>query len=167
MGFQSTLPHGSDHVRCRDSCNRQISIHAPSRERQRHRVMVRMHDNFNPRSLTGATYNQITHVKVWTFQSTLPHGSDYIFCPLTFSVEYFNPRSLTGATFAFMSIRNSPSYFNPRSLTGATGTYNFQPTVSGISIHAPSRERPFSQSGQGQNASISIHAPSRERLTCV
>ena len=32
--------------------------------------------NFNPRSLTGATFNVLISVESIVFQSTLPHGSD-------------------------------------------------------------------------------------------
>ena len=79
--FQSTLPHGSDHVLTTDVLaypSSDISIHAPSRERQQRYYIIRdsktisIHapsrerrlfsivllaetDDFNPRSLTGAT----------------------------------------------------------------------------------------------------------------
>ena len=75
--------------------------------------------------------------------------------------------------------------FNPRSLTGATIRFFLCPAVSVISIHAPSRERPFGsrnlapvilfQSTLPHGSDnilcrlwqavklISIHAPSRER----
>ena len=54
--FQSTLPHGSDPLEVIKQRKISISIHAPSRERQK---AVRTSPvnifNFNPRSLTGAT----------------------------------------------------------------------------------------------------------------
>ena len=55
-GFQSTLPHGSDYFCKRTFAPCYISIHAPSRERladfpQR----CELWQDFNPRSLTGAT----------------------------------------------------------------------------------------------------------------
>ena len=98
-----------------------ISIHAPSRERPRFQPHTfYRQDNFNPRSLTGAT----------TRSGTPAAGR-----------HHFNPRSLTGATRdvigeltpTAISI-HAPSrerprisvltcsniYFNPRSLTGAT-----------------------------------------------
>ena len=54
--FQSTLPRGSDRVRCAGKQIRlYISIHAPSRERQKSAYHVRRLHDFNPRSLAGAT----------------------------------------------------------------------------------------------------------------
>ena len=54
-----------------------ISIHAPSRERLRLMpVAVLATQNFNPRSLTGATAAIYGSMKPLAFQSTLPHGSD-------------------------------------------------------------------------------------------
>ena len=80
---------------------------------------------------------------------------------------HFNPRSLAGAT----EFHNIPPlknyYFNPRSLAGATDLY--WPTFAflGISIHAPSRERPYIDELTRDFSTISIHAPSRERLLIV
>ena len=54
-----------------------ISIHAPLRERLPKSDNQHSHQNFNPRSLAGATSNQIKYV--------CPHCD-------------FNPRSLAGAT---------------------------------------------------------------------
>ena len=97
-----------------------ISIHAPSRERLFCALVgFLMMSDFNPRSLTGATTNGAAMVVMAPFQSTLPHGSDYISLFLTESVRDFNPRSLTGAT----------SYWDNRLVSDF------------ISIHAPSRER--------------------------
>ena len=79
-----------------------------------------LRSNFNPRSLTGATTTISPCGVILTFQSTLPHGSDsriftlYLFCSL-------------------------------------------------ISIHAPSRERRSSVRLRSLREAISIHAPSRER----
>ena len=100
-----------------------------------------MCENFNPRSLKGAT---------WLSR----RRQDWL--------QYFNPRSLAGATECqrqqyhaqFISI-HAPSRerlclaisiacssnFNPRSLTGATKVVGGAVTLSEISIHAPSRER--------------------------
>ena len=97
--FQSTLPHGSDYKIPDYYLKLFISIHAPSRERQRvPRSFRRRNFYFNPRSLTGATLfgtvrAYITHISIHApsrerqkylhclpspilFQSTLPHGSD-------------------------------------------------------------------------------------------
>ena len=144
--FQSTLPHGSD-----DNSNN-MNIHI---------------NNFNPRSLTGATCRYYYKIAI---------------------DANFNPRSLTGATrrsvfdrsHVYISIhapsRERPTclvsiiprnrfqstlphgsdpptarerpvnhHFNPRSLTGATAADFARRTQSHISIHAPSRERPRCQ----------------------
>ena len=56
-----------------------ISIHAPSRERQYNvRRSKNHHKDFNPRSLTGATFTLEKSKIIIRFQSTLPHGSDLI-----------------------------------------------------------------------------------------
>ena len=55
-GFQSTLPCGSDRQAVGDGCVLCISIHAPLRERlQAYWLRIMTDDNFNPRSLAGAT----------------------------------------------------------------------------------------------------------------
>ena len=56
-----------------------------------------------------------------------------------------------------------PGHFNPRSLAGATVSSAHDKTAAGISIHAPSRERPQSCGRERGYKHISIHAPSRER----
>ena len=57
--------------------------------------------------------------------------------------------------------------FNPRSLAGATG-FEKQSVrdLYDISIHAPSRERPYPNGNLDIDRRISIHAPSRERPAC-
>ena len=77
----------------------------------------------------------------FTFQSTLPHGSDDVGIVLVHSVADFNPRSLTGATDSDYAAL----------------------VASIISIHAPSRERRESTVIWDEDTAISIHAPSRER----
>ena len=74
--FQSTLPYGSDSVSKDGQTYKQISIHAPLRERL---VMV------------------IGDLLVIVFQSTLPYGSDQPRKVCRLYGYYFNPRSLTGA----------------------------------------------------------------------
>ena len=98
-------------------------------------------DNFNPRSLAGATakvhrLSQPFAISIhapsrerphtiecfyrrWKFQSTLPRGSD-------------RTRTLRPA---------KNCYFNPRSLAGATPARALVTVPNRISIHAPSRER--------------------------
>ena len=140
--FQSTLPYGSDGTTFASGLEEVISIHAPLRERRiaalstvrplpfqstlpygsdiisrQSRSTI---NNFNPRSLTGATtthpafqcrYTISIHApsrerlpldgalfKLQAFQSTLPHGSDTSSAHRSCDYVYFNPRSLTGAT---------------------------------------------------------------------
>ena len=78
--------------------------------------------DFNPRSLAGATH--IIHAAYRSgleFQSTLPRGSDYALKIPSSLYLYFNPRSLAGATLTNVELH----------------------ATNGISIHAPSRERPW------------------------
>ena len=98
--FQSTLPHGSD-----DNSNN-MNIHI---------------NNFNPRSLTGATrWYSILNIGYLLFQSTLPHGSDreLILSISEAVISIHAPsrerRCQDGAG------RRIAVHFNPRSLTGAT-----------------------------------------------
>ena len=76
-----------------------ISIHAPSRERQNFnkyeifRVVISIHAPSRER------HDTIRHSDDWfTFQSTLPRGSDSRFSSITLTSFNFNPRSLAGAT---------------------------------------------------------------------
>ena len=118
-----------------------ISIHAPSRERQYAPGRIRVKAKF---------------------QSTLPRGSDKLSITFRFTQSDFNPRSLAGATTQFKLNQASSKFqstlprgsdrrclhlwyrrcnFNPRSLAGATTFPLHRPHVRSISIHAPSRER--------------------------
>ena len=119
-----------------------ISIHAPSRERLHINCIAKgLYFYFNPRSLAGATFfivkigfgtiisihapsreRPITLNDVPTdavFQSTLPRGSD----------------------LGSGNMISTGYHFNPRSLAGATDVGAVQLRDTGISIHAPSRER--------------------------
>ena len=97
------------------------------------------------------------------FQSTLPRGSDINLVSLLHLHAYFNPRSLAGATLASLSsiFINKFQSTLPRGSDG-DGVSCFVRQV--ISIHAPSRERPFFKPPLREQGRISIHAPSRERL---
>ena len=119
--FQSTLP-------CRSDRHQDYS--------------ATLYMDFNPRSLAGATRNNLLQYRVLKFQSTLPYGSDkrwdYLFGSKAISIHaplrerlgfglllrntltHFNPRSLTGATFKAITLHINTLNFNPRSLTGAT-----------------------------------------------
>ena len=125
-------------------CNMLISIHAPSRERLKAAVLA---------------------VFFISFQSTLPHGSDFsrVYCNSVYS--NFNPRSLTGATFdscayvaRYVTFQSTlPHGSDAKSSSKRLSKSQFQSTLphgsdpydrviivdNDISIHAPSRERPI------------------------
>ena len=163
--FQSTLPCGSDlknllHcLRCRIfqstlPCGSDTIVFASTKHI----------NNFNPRSLAGATLMLRQYADVARIS---------IHAPL-------RERRL------FRRQDNTEHNFNPRSLAGATGLFTrSEDVVAGISIHAPLRERrqinsrtflrPRFQSTlpcgsdinihhRAMRAEISIHAPLRERL---
>ena len=119
--FQSTLPHGSDRGHCRISDpTAQFQSTFPHGSDLVIIYSVPRRWNFNPRSLTGATY-------IWVLITTL--GKISIHAPLRerprsriipISYTDFNPRSLTGATHEVLMIIMDNVDFNPRSLTGAT-----------------------------------------------
>ena len=127
---------------------------------------VTVGQNFNPRSLVGAT--------------VYPR-------PTMQANNNFNPRSLVGATSSYLIQTLVMLNFNPRSLVGATLQRNYKHDKAVISIHAPSWERRTTYAYQSLphyfnprslvgatvcKASyvdvyiISIHAPSWERLSC-
>ena len=121
--------------------------------------------NFNPRSLTGATYCNC---------HSLPLLLD------------FNPRSLTGATLTATELLSIVEFQSTLPHGSDFRVTLGRPEPEDISIHAPSRERPLMflpTFGQKKFQStlphgsdkrvygvitntgeISIHAPSRERL---
>ena len=166
MVFQSTLPRGSDAGLLSSSFLSAISIHAPSRERQTlykrdlqlfifQSTLPRGSDatrtiknssrleDFNPRSLAGATHNP-------------DNGRG--------RHAHFNPRSLAGATDSVVESEVNTFYFNPRSLAGATtvptqvvtDSSKFQSTLPRGSDESPYWSHVYAYP-------ISIHAPSRER----
>ena len=142
QAFQSTLPQGSDCFSYSDIDRRQISIHAPARERRK----------LNLRSKSSLT-----------FQSTLPQGSDaaansgYAHSLISIHAparERLYPSGVPVMLSRFQSTlpqgsdtsrpdeRRALSDFNPRSRKGATpGCWSVW-TLCCISIHAPARERP-------------------------
>ena len=92
------------------------------------------------------------------FQSTLPRGSDKTFLSSSFPWQYFNPRSLAGATlvkiFGIFIITTFQSTL-PRGSDTSLSPVALRP--EGISIHAPSRERPMT--GQSRNSSTEHFNP--------
>ena len=99
--FQSTLPYGSD---------------------QSSRASIITYNNFNPRSLTGATSRPITKNAT---------NSD------------FNPRSLTGATIELTYVDADKEYISIHApLRERPPIIHVLRIRYAISIHAPLRERP-------------------------
>ena len=163
--FQSTLPHGSDADEHLLQAVLRISIHAPSRERPgAHPAPCRArHFNprslsgatgpsavacdwsryFNPRSLAGATLLCRLSSMLHLFQSTLPSGSDGFWKINSITCQNFNPRSLAGATTRKQ--RNiCAAAFQSTLPCGSDGEmYRAGYANRAISIHAPSRERPY------------------------
>ena len=96
-----------------------ISIHAPSRERHAGIFTGLLFENFNPRSLAGATKIPLYCCLLPLFQSTLPRGSDTCFVVKLTKIHQFQstlPRG-SDAKAAVIDCKRL------------------------ISIHAPSRER--------------------------
>ena len=62
---------------------------------------------------------------------------------ICFQSAVFLPTPLKGATFPHHHPSIPQSNFNPRSPKGATSCHHTSRTYSGISIHAPRRERPL------------------------
>ena len=118
--FQSTLPYGSDlHV-----CNG-----------------WKISQNFNPRSLTGATLIFLIPGMGILFQSTLPYGSDPLHSPVQIFLILFQ------STLPYGSDAQNPEKYQSQD----------------ISIHAPLRERRGYPVQISHFVLISIHAPLRER----
>ena len=186
MGFQSTLPCGSDQPPCkRLLLAYQFQSTLPCGSDSWLQSFPLSYFDFNPRSLAGATLIPFI---------------------LLFPILHFNPRSLAGATRGCHDVikacaisihaplrerpwitvlASAPLNFNPRSLTGATKGLFLVSADAKISIHAPLRERrSISQLRQELQTAfqstlpygsdykivdkkyvidISIHAPLRER----
>ena len=140
--------------------------------------------HFNPRSLTGATFDihvfstqisisihapsrerrccsisiGIPHI----FQSTLPRGSDYLTATELLSIVEFQstlPRGSDASALIKPLIRKD---FNPRSLAGATKADGTPARRCEFQSTLPRGSDDTAKSDLRQ-ACISIHAPSRER----
>ena len=165
--FQSTLPYGSES----------------------HKFTLQLkYNDFNPRSLTGATWlKNLILFRCLIFQSTLPYGSDHQDEQIQANTYHFNPRSLTGATITqhikiqhfIISIHAPLRERHGTCIACIQVDTLFQSTLPygsdrfdcaftlgiGISIHAPLRERPAATYLGQFLFGISIHAPLRERRT--
>ena len=162
--FQSTLPHGSDADDSRCPFRRDLSIHAPSRER---------------RHSSRAEFHRLL------FQSTLPHGSDADALPAAVTLNAFQSTLPHGSDEFIVTMMVQAVVFQSTLPHGSDGAARVVYINDGLSIHAPSRERRFtsrkngwmlcfqSTLPHGSDAepfrayaliyNLSIHAPSRER----
>ena len=118
--------------------------------------------NFNPRSLTGATQDGQKMASRSPISIHAPSRERRNTTNKRASNRNFNPRSLTGATFFVANFRRGCGFQSTlphgSDASALSANYNL-----GISIHAPSRERPQPSLADQTYADISIHAPSRER----
>ena len=143
-----------------------ISIHAPSRERLKDTRVQGQGSHFNPRSLAGATITPPTQsrycrrISIHAPSRERPPGLTLSNAPGVISIhapsrERPKCAHIVGGTNKFQStlprgsdllqalcISITAFYFNPRSLAGATKNIMPLTPIVGISIHAPSRERP-------------------------
>ena len=120
-----------------------ISIHAPSRERPYSPVATKRQAGI---SIHAPSRERLTSsIRVHRnkiFQSTLPRGSDVVYCSQVLYTGYFNPRSLAGATISLSRHNNITLIFQSTLPRGSDGFYFVVPHLAKqISIHAPSRER--------------------------
>ena len=120
-----------------------ISIHAPSRERRCSKRSLNSRLQFQSTLPRGSDRRRaIMFCPMLLFQSTLPRGSDPPKQWSSWECPYFNPRSLAGATTKEAD-RMPEKIFQstlPRGSDVKNGSVN---NKSRISIHAPSRERPY------------------------
>ena len=157
--FQSTLPYGSDIVATAfTSKGSIISIHAPAQAIVVSDARISIHAPSRERRCI-----MLVLILRRTFQSTLPHGSDFVHTIISSNRRQISihapsrERPRAGSSIpcrAAISIhapsrerptikisRRNMTHFNPRSLTGATAQRHQIFLHFFISIHAPSRER--------------------------
>ena len=128
-----------------------------------------MRENFNPRSLTGATYEQRARQQP-TYISIHAPSRERLLIVKSYgsTISNFNPRSLTGATKKGRAGKSKGTSFQSTLPHGSDNLPCGQCIGCRlISIHAPSRERHYDKLYDAINHDISIHAPSRERLISI
>ena len=139
--FQSTLPRGSDvDIRFKQLCPG-ISIHAPSRERQRLYFDSPLQPLFQSTLPRGSDLKLQLTALTPLFQSTLPRGSDMTDPKVSNKDKHFNPRSLAGATGVSTRFLRPITLFQSTLPRGSDPVVEALNTALNISIHAPSRER--------------------------
>ena len=101
-------------------------------------------------------------MRIWKFQSTLPHGERQELFLLRSVTSCFNPRSHTGSDLSLYFIRTLSQRFNPRSHTGSDPNNVSQMRVDDyVSIHAPTRGATLQAANRQDSKRVSIHAPTR------
>ena len=120
LGFQSTLPRGSDH----------IPLPALA-------ALV----DFNPRSLAGATLPPLAPLTVSLISIHAPSRERHVFQTFSDFVAVFQSTLPRGSDIIIRVQNKLRHNFNPRSLAGATRRKLASSSAPEISIHAPSRER--------------------------
>ena len=143
--FQSTLPRGSDkNRRCLAAVHRDISIHAPSRERQIVSKQYQTHKKISIHAPSRERHEyRKYHANQQLFQSTLPRGSDMHFVArwqAVFVISIHAPsRERQLAAWPICASSRKFQSTLPR------GSDRFAVALACIilliSIHAPSRER--------------------------
>ena len=145
---------------------------------------IKNNQNFNPRSLTGASECWRTELARHEFQSTLPYGSDLILlikiiiiCQFQSTLPYGSDEVITNHRMSIEISIHAPlrerlrtvqwytyrCYFNPRSLTGARirCKADWYYVIFQSTLPYGSDTPDFMQ--EREQARISIHAPLRER----
>ena len=97
-----------------------ISIHAPSRERRSYQVITINFNNFNPRSLTGATYLRYDKDTDRLISIHAPSRERPASKPPTTPFAIISIHAPSRERPRRIATDCRPSNFNPRSLTGAT-----------------------------------------------
>ena len=144
--FQSTLPRGSDSEALKLArAYKNFNPRSLAGATVFNELSEVKKYNFNPRSLAGATILSSCHLIVSLFQSTLPRGSDRYFHPPSMRRLYFNPRSLAGATEKADEVVQSYTPFQSTLPRGSDAKLSSHFSLMRISIHAPSRERPYNK----------------------
>ena len=83
-------------------------------------MLAHVDNNFNPRSLAGATAIYGKRGAEFIISIHAPSRERQQYRTIKADHDNFNPRSLAGATWRFKRGYSGLTYFNPRSLAGAT-----------------------------------------------
>ncbi len=118
---------------------------------------------FNPRACEGATLIT-TNIRCLCIVSIhAPVKARHIIRRRYTCRRCFNPRACEGATWLIHRRILLIVSFNPRACEGATTTELTLLWISGVSIHAPVKARPFNRWTGDKRHYVSIHAPVKAR----